>query len=249
MPILLNESVTEKLDALVAAAYVRIGEEADLDAFYAEFVERLFKKMSTPALTILHAVVGIAGEAGEVLDIGKKAWAYEKPLDAEKLIEELGDMRFYYQALLDHLGITDVDVIAYNIDKLSKRYATGNYTDEQANARADKQVVELPAAPAGSFAVDDVRLQRTDKPVTLTDLCINTLNSVGTLNYRGHFIYGGPSKGFRIKPGGNSIEGLVWTAESAEDALRAVDDYLFRGAKAEPAPVQLSLDLQTGVVS
>jgi hypothetical protein len=56
---------------------------------YPEFVRHLMKGMETPALEMHHAATGIAGEAGEVLDLSKKVWIYGKPLDAEALIKEL----------------------------------------------------------------------------------------------------------------------------------------------------------------
>src|ERR1035437_131468 len=42
--------------------------------------------------SILHMVVGISGEAGELLDAIKKQVIYRKPLDRENVIEELGDI-------------------------------------------------------------------------------------------------------------------------------------------------------------
>lgn len=105
---------------------------------YSTFVHRLFKQMDGLPDTVLHSAVGIAGEGGEILDLIKKVWAYNKPLNIEKLIEELGDMRFYYQAMLNLLGMTDKEIIAFNITKLSQRYPEGKYSDNAAQARADK---------------------------------------------------------------------------------------------------------------
>ena len=105
---------------------------------YADFVNVLMKDMGTTTLNILHAAVGISGEAGELLDAVKKHWAYEKPLDRENVIEELGDLEFYMQALRNQLGIPREYIIFTNMNKLSKRYAAGVYSNEQAQARADK---------------------------------------------------------------------------------------------------------------
>jgi len=106
---------------------------------YQNFVEVLFKKMETPAATLMHASVGLSGETGELLDACKKQWVYGKPLDVENVIEELGDIRFYYQAALNHLGVTDEQVIAANRLKLEKRYPDLVYKDEHAIARLDKE--------------------------------------------------------------------------------------------------------------
>ncbi len=105
---------------------------------YPQFVTNLFKDGETAAIELHHATTGIAGEAGEILDLSKKVWVYEKPLDLFHLIEELGDLRFYYQAVLNMLDMTDEQIVATNMNKLAKRYASGTYSNEQANARADK---------------------------------------------------------------------------------------------------------------
>lgn len=87
---------------------------------------------------ITHMTMGICGEAGELLDAVKKAVIYKKPLDRENVVEELGDMLFYMQDLMRHLGITWNEVLHFNIDKLKARYPEG-YSDAAAQARLDKQ--------------------------------------------------------------------------------------------------------------
>lgn len=88
--------------------------------------------------TLMHAAVGIAGEAGELLDATKKAWVYNKPLDRENMLEELGDMFFYVVKAMQMLGFSLNDVIKKNQDKLAKRYPQGVYSDQHAQARLDK---------------------------------------------------------------------------------------------------------------
>lgn len=105
---------------------------------YDLFVESRFKRFSTDIESMLHAAVGISGEAGELIDAIKKTWVYKKPLDRANLIEELGDLEFYLQALRLELGINRRIVLEANMAKLLKRYPTG-YTDAAAQARADKQ--------------------------------------------------------------------------------------------------------------
>lgn len=103
---------------------------------------------SNPNASAMHAAIGVAGEGGELLDCVKKVFIYGRDWVApdsktgqtalENLLEELGDLRFYYQKLLNMLGLSDEDVMAANYAKLIKRYSTGNYSDAQALARADK---------------------------------------------------------------------------------------------------------------
>lgn len=86
----------------------------------------------------LHMAVGISGEAGELLDAIKKAVIYNKQLDRENVIEELGDLEFYMEGLRQGLGITRQETIRANVQKLGKRYSDG-YSDTAAQERADKQ--------------------------------------------------------------------------------------------------------------
>lgn len=86
----------------------------------------------------LHMAVGIAGEAGELLDAVKKAAIYRKPIDRENVVEELGDLEFYMEGLRQGLAITRQEVLDHNIAKLSKRYSSGTYSDKHAQERADK---------------------------------------------------------------------------------------------------------------
>jgi NTP pyrophosphatase (non-canonical NTP hydrolase) len=105
---------------------------------YSEFVKQRFLKRNTGEDGLMHAAVGISGEAGELLDAVKKTWVYGKELDRVNLIEELGDIEWYLEALRQLLDVTREEVIAANIEKLTKRYPV-QYTDELALKRLDKQ--------------------------------------------------------------------------------------------------------------
>lgn len=87
---------------------------------------------------LLHMAVGVAGEAGELLDAIKKHCIYQKPLDLENVIEELGDLEFYMQGIRQQLMISRDDVIDANINKLTKRYPNGSYSNQDAQERKDK---------------------------------------------------------------------------------------------------------------
>lgn len=100
-------------------------------------VARLFVKPTDNIGRMVHASMGIAGEAGEVVDAVKKTWIYGKPLDTENILEECGDLLFYIQALLTENGFTLEDAMRHNFAKLAKRYPQG-YTDNAAIERADK---------------------------------------------------------------------------------------------------------------
>ena len=84
--------------------------------------EEIRKSLTAKEAHELHMVIGISGEAGELLDALKKVSIYRKPLDRENVIEELGDLEFYMQGLRGSLGITRTEVLAHNFNKLAKRY-------------------------------------------------------------------------------------------------------------------------------
>lgn len=112
---------------------------------YSDMVSRLAKpghkiaeEMTPKNAHMIHMAVGISGEAGELLDAVKKAVIYQKDLDVENVIEELGDLEFYMEGLRQGLGITREQCLNSNIEKLSKRYHSLGYTDKHAAERLDK---------------------------------------------------------------------------------------------------------------
>jgi NTP pyrophosphatase (non-canonical NTP hydrolase) len=91
---------------------------------------------------MLHMAVGISGEAGELLDAVKKHIIYCKPVDRENLVEELGDLEFYMEGVRQAAGISREETLNANkLKLLGKRYASGSYSDAQAQDRADKVAV------------------------------------------------------------------------------------------------------------
>lgn len=104
---------------------------------YDVFVALLFKQQSRPLMQ-LHAALGVAGEAGELADVVKKEVIYGKDHNRNHLVEELGDLRFYIQAVMNLNGITEQEVLQQNANKLCVRYKQLRYSDEDAIGRADK---------------------------------------------------------------------------------------------------------------
>jgi NTP pyrophosphatase (non-canonical NTP hydrolase) len=114
---------------------------------YAEFVASRTAQQGSLKMNLLHAAVGLSGEAGELLDVCKKMWIYHQSIGTQNkegvthgvhLREELGDALFYIQMACNDLGCTMQELIAENVDKLTKRYPV-KYTHEAALLRADKQ--------------------------------------------------------------------------------------------------------------
>jgi NTP pyrophosphatase (non-canonical NTP hydrolase) len=104
--------------------------------------EQILKEITPHQMSCLHAAVGVSGEAGELLDSIKKYVIYNKPLDLENVIEELGDLEFYMEDLRQRVGITRKMCLDRNEAKLKKRYPEG-FTDSAARYRADKQLSPL----------------------------------------------------------------------------------------------------------
>ena len=112
---------------------------------YNEFVSRLSKpgqailaSLTPEKCHLTHMAIGVSGESGELLDAVKRYVIYQKLLDKENVIEEIGDTLFYLQGICNSIGVTLEDCIEGNIKKLSDRYKTLIYSDQQAQERADK---------------------------------------------------------------------------------------------------------------
>lgn len=70
-------------------------------------------------------VLGLGGEAGEVIDLIKKYIGHGHPLDRERLLRELGDVLWYVSAIAGALGFTLEEVARANVAKLRARYPDG----------------------------------------------------------------------------------------------------------------------------
>lgn len=104
---------------------------------YQQLAMRTAKAMSREH-NLIHAALGLTGEAGEFADCIKKNFVYGRELDRENAAEELGDILWFVALACDTLGVSMSDVAGQNIAKLRKRYPT-QYQDELAAFRADKQ--------------------------------------------------------------------------------------------------------------
>ena len=113
---------------------------------YAEFVagkkkpgESIVDEFNSTKADLLHMAVGITKEAGELLDAVARLCFYNKELDLENVAEELGDIEFFLEGFRQRAEISRDTTLFMNMEKLGKRYASGSFSNEQANARADKE--------------------------------------------------------------------------------------------------------------
>lgn len=100
--------------------------------------EKILKSLTPKKCDAWHHATGVCTEAGELLDAVKKYVIYNKAIDRDNVIEELGDIEFYLTGIRQNLGITRVETLAANMAKLAKRYPNFQYTDMRAHERADK---------------------------------------------------------------------------------------------------------------
>ena len=107
-------------------------------ATYQQLAMRTAKPMDFSG-DLLHAALGLTGEAGEFADCIKRHWVYGQKLDTQNAIEEVGDVLWFCALACETLGVDMGQVAAMNIDKLRKRYPE-KYKDELAALRADKQM-------------------------------------------------------------------------------------------------------------
>lgn len=107
---------------------------------YDVFVAALFKSAGETFRNMVdHARGGVNEEAGEISNCLKRHVVYGKDLNRENLIEELGDIEFYLQAIKNLYVVSDQEILQANADKLSERYKGLKYSDAAAQARADKK--------------------------------------------------------------------------------------------------------------
>lgn len=75
-----------------------------------------------PRDRVFMASMGLAGEAGEVVDELKKVHFHAKPYDREKLLRELGDVLWYLAELATAHELSLQDIAHANLEKLRKRH-------------------------------------------------------------------------------------------------------------------------------
>jgi NTP pyrophosphatase (non-canonical NTP hydrolase) len=85
---------------------------------------------------MLNFALGLAGEAGEIVERVKKFYFHGHPLDEEAVIKELGDLLWYINAMADRIGAPLEEVACRNIDKLMKRYPQGFTIHDSVNREA-----------------------------------------------------------------------------------------------------------------
>lgn len=75
---------------------------------------------------------------GQLIDCIKREYIYNKPREIERIKKCLGTVNMYLTDTYTGMGTPRAEVLQANAIKLEKRYAGLYYSDEAAQARADK---------------------------------------------------------------------------------------------------------------
>lgn len=85
---------------------------------------------------MLNAAMGMAGEAGEIVDDFKKYLFHGHPFDVERFEKEVGDILWYAAQMARGLGTSLDEVARKNIEKLRRRYPDGFSSEASINRQS-----------------------------------------------------------------------------------------------------------------
>lgn len=100
---------------------------------YQNLALRTANNTLAPRDRIINGVMGLNGEAGELIDIVKKHMFQGHKLATDKLIDELSDVLWYCALLADGLGMDLADIARFNVSKLKARYPEGFSAERSIN--------------------------------------------------------------------------------------------------------------------
>ena len=125
----LNESIEalQKLDKIKKALFY--GRNIELFEPQGETLQTALQPHR-----LIHGIVGIATEVGELLENLKTAIEENEQLDWVNLAEECGDVFWYIAAISDFTGFDFESMQKTNIEKLKARFPE-KFTEEKANNR------------------------------------------------------------------------------------------------------------------
>lgn len=110
---------------------------------------------------LIHAVMGMVTEVGELADVLKKHFFYGKPPDGAHMDEEVGDLMWYVALYCNARGVKLTDILAANNRKLRTRYPEKFTEYDALNRDPDKEAAALDN-PCREIA--DVKLMPCQEP-------------------------------------------------------------------------------------
>lgn len=89
---------------------------------YQKLAARTLPRLSNEQEDIQHMLFGMMTELGELVDTYKKHYAYGKELDMVNVMEEMGDIMWYWAGMCSITGVNSSATLQTNITKLLVRY-------------------------------------------------------------------------------------------------------------------------------
>ncbi len=144
-----------------ASKYQRLAAQTECDQEAAlnrvkgssSFHQRDEPRRKLMPIRLLHSVVGLTGEVGELAAAAERWIYYGQTLDRTNVKEEIGDCFWYLALACNALGLDMGQVMEANVRKLKSRYpdAYCDFRAEEDNRdrAAERQIVEDP--PSDQF--------------------------------------------------------------------------------------------------
>lgn len=122
----------------------RSNEEAGLPSFDGTVKTPVSFYFIKQESELLHGIVGVATEAGELAEIAIKKLEYPSPADVTNVREEIGDVLWYLARLVKFAGTTFLAEQRRNIAKLRERHGSrfNAERDVNRNLSAERAVLE-----------------------------------------------------------------------------------------------------------
>jgi hypothetical protein len=168
--------VGEAAEWLAADNFVNVLEEGGDMEFYVEAlkqhvpadidgaVKKRIVDIRATNLTIGTVFTNVVTLGGDIVDIVKKSWVYQKPLDNAEVTRLLLILEMNLEAIYKLFNVSRKQVQHLNQVKLigpGGRFESGFYSDSAAIARADKQPGEDRSFFGKAKADDDTCIDRT----------------------------------------------------------------------------------------
>lgn len=99
-------------------------------------------EFSTVNKDLIHGIIGLVGETGELADLLKKMFFYStKTVNRDMIVDEVGDCLWYISLTLNAIGGTFEEAMEKNIAKLDLRHNKNNgVKDRVAEAKVQLDV-------------------------------------------------------------------------------------------------------------
>lgn len=127
-------------NAVQKTRYGHVPDAGSVWEIYPSLIHATTNKELTDEQLVCNALMGMAGECGEVVDLMKKHLYQGHELDMPKMMEEIGDLLYYTTMLSVVLyGLDATEIMLMNIDKLKARYPEG-FSAEQSLHRKEGDI-------------------------------------------------------------------------------------------------------------